>query len=274
MSQSNHVLAVPLIDSLDWLRALHEGFEARTGQPTGEGWIAVHDLIQPDSPHLNRLLALVGDTYATPDGQIWVSFFLNSYAWLIAAASLGCYIASNRVPDLTPSNLWLRFEANGRATGISFARSIFWALPDDVAAGHLDAIIVHDRCALRDGLRRQLETHMHALIPILRAKSSFGTRALWITVADRCAGFLFWLHQQRPDVLARDLLVQQVAALIQVPGSPFNNPLTGVCVMAGQEQVALQRGACCLNYKRPDGKYCTGCPIPRHRHNSRERTRG
>ncbi len=263
MSHSDHTAASPLTGSLDWLHTLHERFETRCGAPPSEDWIAVPDLIQPDSPHLSQLLALVGETYATSDRQIGVSFFMNSYAWLIAAASLGCYIASSRVPDLSPSNMWLRFEANGRATGISFTRGRFWALPDDAAAGHPDAAIVQNRVALRDTLRGQIEVHMQHMIPILRPKSSFGTRALWVTVADRCAGFLFWLHQQRPDVLGRDRLVQEVEGLIRAPASPFNNCLTGIQTQPerAEHELTFQRGACCLNYKRPDGKYCTSCPI-------------
>lgn len=270
MSHTGHHTASPLANSLNWLLTLHEGFQARTGPPPGEDWIAVPALMQPDSPHLDRLLALVGTTYATPDRQIWVSFFMNSYAWLVVAAGVGCYITSNRVPDLTPANLWLHFEANGRATGISFERGMFWALRDDPAAGHPDANTVQDRAALCDTLRRQLEAHMHLVIPVLRTKSSFGTRALWITAADRCARFLFWLHQQRPAVLGSDQLAREVEALIRMPGSPFYNPLTGIRTLSecADNSLAFQRGACCLNYKRPGGQYCASCPVTRPRDHS------
>lgn len=266
-SQTTHnTINSPLAASLHQLSALHASFDARTGSQHGDGWISAPTLMQPESPYLIRLLEQAGVVYGTPDRQIWASFFMNSYAWLVASVSLGCYLAAERVPDLTPANVSLRFNQDaGYAAGISFANSRFWALPDDIAAGHPDATIMPDRAALRDTLRRQIETHMRDLIPALRAQASFGTRALWITVADRCAGFLFWLHQQRPDAIPRDQLVRETDALIHVPESPFNNPLTAIHTPdgCGDDPLTLQRGACCLNYKRPDGNYCESCPITR-----------
>lgn len=265
MSQTVPGTIFSLADSLEWLSALHERFEVRAGQPSRADWIAASDLMHPASERLDQLLEVVGTMYATPDRQIRVSFFMNSYAWLLASASLGCYVVSGRVPDLAPSNLWVRFEATGRATGISFTNGKYWALPDDIAAEHPDAIVVRDKAELRAILRRQIEAHMRVLIPVLRTKSSFGTRGLWVTVADRCAGFLFWLHQHHPNMLERKQLLREVEGLIRVPESPFNNPLTSIQRLSDstEDNLALQRGACCLNYKRPDGKYCASCPLCR-----------
>ncbi|NDJ78553.1 MAG: hypothetical protein GYB65_20065 [Chloroflexi bacterium] len=59
--------------------------------------------------------------------------------------------------------------------------------------------------------------------------------------------------------------MHEVEGLIYIPDSPFNNPLTGIQALSNHTDCALafQRGACCLNYKRPDGKYCASCPITR-----------
>ncbi len=178
---------------------------------------------------------------------------------------MGCYLLAERAPDLTPSSIALHFDADGRADGIAFLSRRFAALPTDPAADHPDATIVPDRAALRDHLRQAIEAHMAPLIPALRAQSPLGTRALWVTVADRCAGFLYWMQHLHPDLFSAEMVLAEVPALVQAPGSPLANRLT--CVTAAHtpdgSPLSLRRGACCLNYRRPDGKLCESCPLNR-----------
>lgn len=259
--------AAPLAATTARLSALHERFDVRVGPLPDAAWILTTELATPGAPHLERLLTAAQAHYDITDRKIAVSFFLNGYSWALAAASLGCYLLERRVPDLTPSRVGLHFGPTGRATGVTYTDGRFWALPNDPAADHAAAHIVASRDALRDVFRTQLEAHMQALIPALREQSAFGTRALWITVADRCAGFLFWVHQQQPALLPREQLIREVDALVQAPGSLFNNKLTSVRTACDHDAdsatgaVTFQRGACCLNYKRAEGKYCASCPI-------------
>ncbi len=139
----------------------------------------------------------------------------------------------------------------------------FTTLPQDAAEGQVHADVVPDYSTLRETFRQQVEAHMAHVIPVLRAQSSLGTRALWITVADRCAGFLYWANHLKPDLVRRETVLADVPALVQVAGSPMANKLTRVeeTCTADSPALRLRRGSCCLNYRRPEGKLCESCPI-------------
>ncbi|HML23437.1 MAG TPA: IucA/IucC family C-terminal-domain containing protein [Aggregatilinea sp.] len=248
--------------TLQRLTALSPYLEGRTGADLPEGWIASTDLFAPGSPSLPLVLDAVGATTGSDDWQIAVSFFMNGYAWTVAAVALGCVVVDGRLPDLSFENVALHYD-DGRMLGVAFMNGRFTALPDDAAAGDPHADLVPDRAALLESFRQQIEAHMARVVPVLRAQSSLGTRALWITVADRCAGFLYWANQLKPDLLPREAVLADLPALIQVPGSPMANKLTRIedtCAADGST-LTLRRGSCCLNYRRPGGDLCESCPL-------------
>ncbi|WP_119070062.1 IucA/IucC family C-terminal-domain containing protein [Aggregatilinea lenta] len=253
----------PLDGTLQRLVRLYPYLELRTGDDLPPGWVNAKDLIASGSPHLPRLVRTVGATSGTDDRQVAVSFFLNGYAWLVAVVGLGCLLAEGRVPDLTFEDVALRFDEQGNAAGMALSNGRFLALPQDRDADHHRATIVPDRGALRDAFRHEIEAHMAHVIPALRAQSSLGTRALWITVIDRCATFLYWANHLKPDLVSRETVRDDVAALAHVPGSPMANKLTRLDPVDTPDgpALALRRGSCCLNYRRPDGELCDSCPI-------------
>src|SRR5690606_29707439 len=83
--------ARPLAGTLEELTALYTYLDARAADGPPTGWITAEALAAPGLPHLSDLVAAVTVATGTTDRQIGVSFFLNGYAWLVAAAALGCY---------------------------------------------------------------------------------------------------------------------------------------------------------------------------------------
>ncbi len=106
--------------TLQRLAHLHPHLEARAGADQPPGWIRSADLFAPGSPHLTPILDAVGAATGSDDRQIAVSFFLNAYAWLVAAVGLGCIVVDARLPDLAFENVAVRFNEDGRALGIAF----------------------------------------------------------------------------------------------------------------------------------------------------------
>ena len=180
----------------------------------------------------------------TTDRQIGVSFFLNGYAWLVAAAALGCYLLAERALTLTPSSIALHFDADGRADGIAFLSGALRRSP-----------LTRRRTTRRDdrpGPRRLAgppapgDRGAHGAVDPGPARPSHRWgRARWVTVADRCAGFLYWMQHLHPDLFSAEMVLAEVPALVQAPGSPLANRLTCVTAAHTPDGSPLSlRGAC------------------------------
>lgn len=252
------------------MTALDAYLAARVIRELSQEWFIATDLIS-DPRRLDEALQRIVLPYSPEDQQIAVqnrhiaaSFLIHSYAWTLPAAAIGTYLSEQRVPDLDPTNVALRFGQRGEddesRLKIAFLSEHMAVLPDDPATGQPDVIVLDDKVQLREWLRVRLETHMHPLIEAVYRRTHFGRRAQWNLVADDCASLFLWAGEKLHD---RERACAEGLAFIGAPGSPMQHSKTGYFTLEynGRCGTFRKRGGCCLYYKLPTGQHCSTCSL-------------
>jgi ferric iron reductase protein FhuF len=252
---SNHLTDPdhPIATTLQRISALDLYVDVRLGIDDSPGW--VHAVSLDDIPA--RTAALV----PTDDREVLASYALNGYSWPLVMAALACLVLERRVPDIRVEYVSVRFSPDGYPDAIALHSPRFTALPGDPDSGHPDAVCIPEVDGLREACRTGLETHMGLVITSVRRALPWGKRAMWLTVADRCASALMLLH--RKGLLPAEQLLDEIDALVHQTGSPLRSPRTKA-VRVEQENgscLTLERGSCCLAYRLPDSAYCDNCPL-------------
>jgi ferric iron reductase protein FhuF len=227
------------------------------GMPDEDGWIAAMDLAAAAAPERAEIMRRIAAANQTQDRHVVAMWFWNAYTWPVLMGSVLSYVLERRVPDLAPANIMLHWNDAGMTDGAAFRSGHFVALPDDPAVDDEDCTIVPDRDALHAVLVEQITQHyVPPMLDMLAAHSPLGTRALWATVADRCAGTVI----QTVTELGTDTCRHEVAALLR--DAPLHGT-TGVLAVEhdGREAFFLRRGGCCYSYKLPQYGYCATCPL-------------
>jgi hypothetical protein len=234
------------------------------------GWFPATALCDAESAQLAEGLAHATRRYPTADRRTAGAFFIGHYAWYLAGAAIGSYLAERRVPDLSLANVMLRYgtytwhsgDQSGEAENIEvrLVRGRFAALADDPAAEHIDADVLPSSKALRDWLREALEQHMAALIDSVHTGTRLGKRAQWNLVADSCARLFQHAGQrlgEEPRGCAEGL------AFIQAPASPMRASHTRYLTLEcnGHRDTFVERGGCCLHHRVEPGQNCSTCPL-------------
>lgn len=231
----------------------------RLGRPEAADWLPASDLVLPDAPHLNHLLAAVKGAWSTNRRDVPASFFVHGYSWLLAAVGVGAYLVDRRVPMLDTASTLFRFDTTGKAAGMALLRDQCLVLPNDPAADDPAATVVVDADQLRGALRAMIETHLAPLIAAVRSRSSLGTRAMWLLAADNIA----WTVVHHAEAAREQVSCgAEVAAFTQAVGSPLRGRTAVVEVRRGDQRGRfVARGSCCLAYKLEGGAHCDACPL-------------
>lgn len=259
----------PLEHTLKHIAQLNESYTADIG-PCEEPYFLAIDLIENNASILEQSLARQAKNYPTMDSRTQASYFVGQYSWYVPAVAIATFLTENRVPDLAPANIAIRYrtytwhhgEHSGEAERIDvrFLSGRFACLPDDPESDHPDALIVSDKVALRDWLRSQLESHFSPLINRIHAMSKLGKNAQWRLVADSCASQFLSMGQMIND----DKNAQVEGLLfIRAEHSSINNPQTNYVTLTYQDHsdTFLARGGCCRYYTLPEAEYCTSCVL-------------
>lgn len=260
----------PLFDTLARLHALDADLLGAAPGPLEAGWFRADALLGAGAPELREGLARQAARYPGMERRTAGSFFVNAYAWYVFAGAVGAFLAEQRVPDLDPANLALRFrsytwEADGEM-GVAeridarFLSGRCAVLPDDSMAGLPEVTVLPDSPALREWLRAGLEAHMAPLIDRVHAATRFGRRAQWSLVADAVAGVTLNTGKLLGDPARAQA---EGLALVRAPGSPLCSPLTGYVTLecAEHSDTFRTRGGCCRYYTVDDGEKCTLCVL-------------
>jgi len=232
----------------------------RLGAPGDGGlWISAQGLIGRQSGLIDDAMAEIAATYNAVTRDAQASYFFGAHAWHLVTAALGPYLLANRVPDLSPANVWVAMTS-GRATRLVLRHGRFACLPDDPAAAHPDAAVVADPDALLARLRAEIEAHLGALIGVMRVRRvPLGPRALWAIVSD-------YVLEVAIGLLGQDVTEERLAAvaapLVRAPGSPLNGHSWFFQVHADRQSAFFtDRNGCCLNHKIPGIDRCSSCPL-------------
>lgn len=260
----------PIAATLTRIRPLDEHYLTAEVGALEPGWFCAADLLAADSPLLAEGLARQTALHPGMPPRTAGSFFIGEYVWYVFAAAVGAYLAEQRVPDLAPEHLALRYqsytwEGEGESTpaeriDVRFLRARCAALPADPAADQLDVTILPDHIALRDHLRTSLEAHLAPLVAQIHALTGLGPTAQWRLVADGCAALFLNLGKALGDA---EQAQAEGLAFVKAAGSPLNNPQTGYFTLEHNGTCATfrARGGCCRYYTVPPGEKCTMCVL-------------
>jgi hypothetical protein len=263
-------LGTPLAATLARIAALDQHSLAAGLGDLESGWFPAAELCDAVSGRLAEGLAHATRRYPNAERRAAGAFFVGHYAWYLAGAAIGSYLAEQRIPDLSPANVALRYstytwragDQSGEAESMElrFLRGHFAALADDPAAAHPDAVLLPSAPALRDWLREALEQHMDPLIDAVHTGTRLSKRAQWNLVADSCARLFQHAGQQlgeAPRGCAEGL------AFIQSPESPMSASHTRYLTLEcnGHSDTFVERGGCCLYYRVEPGHNCSTCPL-------------
>jgi hypothetical protein len=183
--------------------------------------------------HLDELLAAVAEATGTRSPAATVTFFLEPYAWHLAAACVGALLCSGALPPL--DDVQVHDTPEGWCDAI--------ALP---AGGWTPATGAE--------LAARLEAHLAPLVGALASQRP--TSALWRSVGDRLGQGALWAGAafEDPDG-AWDLLEAALAA---------PTTLRAACAAETADGRRFRRRTgCCLNHRSPDGPICPDCVIVR-----------
>ncbi len=247
----------PIEQTLASLAAASEEYRAqllsaRDAQP---GWLNASQL--HESAHLAPLLKASGDHHKATDAQSPAALWFGHYVFYIMAVAVTCYLAAQRVPDLRPGSVALRFDEDGEPVAIAWVGRAFAALASDTAAAHPDCTALPDADALRLHLTQQLESHCQPLILALRQNSRMGVSGLWLLARDYFGSAFTWVAERLGNV---QMGLHEARAAAALP-TQLARQRDFVCVEhAGLSYQLIDRVSCCLFYKTDEGHYCSNCP--------------
>lgn len=252
----------PLTATFKRLRCANQSVRAHLEAPAGNGWFRPAAYFE--TARLDALRSGIENRYQTKSRSVIASTLLSSYIWGIAVTALAAFLYERRVPDLTPRHLRLHWnDEYAFSDAVAYTGRRFACLPHDPAAGHPDATVVPDLDALRRYLREQFEKHVATAIERISRYTGLRSRALWPTVADRCAATILWLSENLPDDGHAYDVRREVEALVQKPESPLHNKITGILAVElspGDTVLRVKRAACCHAYRMDNHSYCDTCP--------------
>lgn len=225
------------------------------------GWLSAADLAAAGTPYLDKALGQVAAHYKAQSRQPAVSLWFGHYAFSVMAVAIGCYLAERRVPDISPENVWLRFDENGDASAFAWCGRAFVGLDDDPDAGHPDCTVLSSREALREYLRECIIAHLTPMVDALRVRSSFGRPGLWSLATDSSASAFTWIGK----LIGNSSIGVEEARIFNAPHSPLHRKRDFIHIdHCGLSYDMVDRTSCCLYYKVEDGEYCTSCPHRPH----------
>jgi hypothetical protein len=225
------------------------------GVPDEPGWVSPQRLAA-DEALLEELLGRVGREAKTEDRLVMGSFFLGDYLWKVLAPAVAAFLVDCRVPDLSASNLALRFDEKGEAAEVAMIEPRFAALSNDPAAG-VAASAFGSEEALLAHLRGTLESDLPTLFEALRRRRPRrGVRVMWGAAVDAVAGSFRYLGE---ELGCGDEALAHAETMLSGE-SPVSGSLGYYTLEyeGGSELVRISE-TCCLNYK-VTGRACFSCP--------------
>jgi ferric iron reductase protein FhuF len=223
------------------------------------GWISVAELTAEGGVLLPEVLRASGIHHkAKPDDQqAPASLWLGEYAFFIMAGAVASYMASQRIPDLSPENMSIRFDEDGEPAAIAWRGAKFVALQTDPAAQHADAEAVTSMDELRERLIAQIVVHFTPVVDALRRNSKLGKAGLWAIVTDTVASTFSWIGQQ----LGAHGMALAEARSIAASGTRLSRKVDFVFVEeAGLSHCMVERNSCCFYFRLEGGEFCSNCP--------------
>jgi ferric iron reductase protein FhuF len=251
----------PIAETFHMIAGASESYRSHllTAPDEQPGWITIAELTALDHPRLPAALANAKLHFkaAQKDRQSTASLWIGHYAFYIMAGAIACYLATQRVPDLSLSSISIRFDEDGETAATSWHSPRFAALASDPAAAHPDCTPFATLDELRQHLCTEFNNHFTPVIDALRRHSAMGKVGMWAIAADTCAGAFTWVAERlgRPE-----FGLSEARAFAALPSRLGRSRDFVQIEEAGFVYQLVDRGSCCLFYKVEEGEYCSNCP--------------
>lgn len=223
----------------------------------GPDVLAADNLTDAD---IARGIADRGRDVGSDEDRVASVLFLQTYVYRVAAPMLAAWVLHGRIPDVSASNLVLRFNGIGRPQDVAMKTPRVYALPGDITRD-AETVTVTD---LTDAaIRVLLDGHLLPMTERLRQSRKMGLPLARGAVASQIGMALTFIDAQSavPWQTTAQIAVEffeRTADLIAGQGRSGDMHYKQ---LGDREGVTFRRGTCCLVYRVPGKGYCGGCPL-------------
>lgn len=246
-----------LAQSLAQVAAIADRFALHAQPPSNVELLRATEISDDD---IREQVAARARSLNTDELKVGATMFLQNYVYRIAAPALGTWVLHGRIPNLSASNVLLRFDADGRPADVSMISPVMFVRPgdhvsdaqcivtEDLTATAMDTLLEQHVMAMHDRVKKMFG--LGALLAKGQVSSQFG---MAFTAIDTNTS-LAWPHVVGPamDFLQRSR--DRIAGEGKAGDMIFKR-------LGDSEGVTFRRGTCCLVYKTPERGYCGGCPL-------------
>ncbi len=253
------IFAHPLTDTFARLAGLNKRYPplVLTSPTEQEGWFPVAGL--PAQGNARMVTALDNYRMAHPasdnlaPASRWFAGYLNDLMIVV----FGCYLSDQRLPDLRPEQVWVRFDPHGEVAGLAWPGAQVSGLAENNNVTLSYGVVLDTIDALREHLQDELIRHLEPVSEALAASSVFKKPAIWALAADYVAKTMQWTAR----LLGDELLGIQEARLVNASVSKLHRNRGFIEVEGPSGPIYfVERAACCQKRYILGKTNCATCP--------------
>ena len=249
----------PLVLSLREAGELDPYFDMAVSDVNETGWSPATALFQAGDASLRELVMSYGYArWGTANNHVAASAFIIAYLTRLIYPMVGQYVLRRSVPKVTLENLAFH-HTDGRIDATGLRHPQFAVLPNDPAAGHSDAEILHSETDLYRQLKDwAFKSNVEIVIAALRRSVPASVKVSQDGVAASCAQALHRLYNHVED---KGLVLRDAENFFGDPSSLIYRQVS-MEVIEHEEKSGFfaRRAGCCLVWRtRGDNAYCSNC---------------
>ena len=249
----------PLMSSLREAGALDSYFDMPVSDVNETGWSPAETLFLGGDTNLRDLVMSYGySRWGTANNHVAASAFIIAYLTRFIYPLVGQYVLRRRVPRVSLDNLAFH-RTDGRIDATGLRQPQFAVLPNDPAAGHPDAEVLHSETDLYRQLKDwAFKSNVEIVIAALRRAVPASVKVSQNAAAAACAQALHRLYSHVED---KSLVVRDAETFFSDPTSLIYRQVSmEVIEHEGKSGFFARRAGCCLIWRtRGDNRYCSNC---------------
>ena len=262
----------PLIRSLREAGEMDPYFDMPVSNVSETGWIPATTLFQSGDTSLRELVMSYGYArWGTTNNHVAASAFIIAYLTRFIYPLVGQYVLRRRVPRVTLENLAFH-RTDGRIDATGLRQPQFAVLPNDPAAGHPDAEILHSEADLYRQLKDWVfKSNVEIVIAALCRSVPASFKVSQNAAAASCAQALHRLYNHVED---KSLVLRDAETFFGDPSSLIHRQVSmEVIEHEGKSGFFARRAGCCLVWRtRGDNGYCSNCILQPREEQTRQFT--
>lgn len=259
----------PLGATQERLRGLRPGYPhvyaVQVGVPDEPDWYGVDEVLADGTvtDWWEQAHALLGSS------SVAAVRVVGRFGHSLLGRAMAALVLERRAHDVSPENVALHLDEDGRVDRVAVRRATVGVLPGDPAAGSPDAVVLPGEEALLDWVAQRAIGTLTPVVDQLRVASRFGVVPQWNALADAVLGSATFvpLYAGADETAGRTLGEALLDALVARGARIRTRGGTEVLARRGRSYALPVRGSCCLHYKtEPEvvdegDQYCSTCPF-------------